>query len=64
VINLLCFFWIRYDAAYHPPLFNKVPEGRILFNVATALISFVIALQYFKFEQMAAEKPFNKKMLN
>jgi hypothetical protein len=41
-----------------------VPEGRILFNVATALISFVIALQYFKFEQMAAQKPFNKKMLN
>lgn len=61
VINLLCFFWIRYDAAYHPPLFDKVPEGRILFNVATALISFVIALQYFKFEQMAAQKAIQQK---
>lgn len=61
VINLLCFFWIRYDAAYHAPLFAKVPEGRILFNVATALISFVIALQYFKFEQMAAQKAIQQK---
>lgn len=61
VINLLCFFWIRYDAIYNLPIFDTVSNGRILFNVATALISFVIALQYFKFEQLAAQKAIQQK---
>ncbi|WP_439505512.1 sensor histidine kinase [Sediminibacterium sp.] len=61
LINVLCFFWIRYDAAYNLPLFDTVSNGRILFNVSTALISFVIALQYFKFEQLAAQRAIQQK---
>lgn len=60
-VNAICFFWIRYDAAFNVPMFDSVPNARILFNVACALISFIIALQYFKFEQMAAQKAIEQK---
>jgi two-component system sensor histidine kinase/response regulator len=60
-VNALCFFWIRYDAAFNPPMHDALSDGRVLFNVACALISFIVALQYFKFEQMAAQKAIEQK---
>lgn len=60
-VNAICFFWIKYDAFFNPALYDSVSNGRILFNVACALISFIIALQYFKFEQMAAQKAIQLK---
>ncbi|MDO9156615.1 MAG: HAMP domain-containing sensor histidine kinase [Sediminibacterium sp.] len=59
--NALCFFWIRYDAAFNPPMHDALSEARVLFNVGCALISFIVALQYFKFEQMAAQKAIEQK---
>lgn len=61
IVNAICFFWIKYDAAYNPAMYDSVSNGRILFNIACALISFIIALQYFKFEQMAAQKSIEQK---
>lgn len=61
VVNALCYFWIRYDAAFNPPMLDAISNGRVLFNVACALISFIVALQYFKFEQMAAQKAIEQK---
>ena len=60
-VNALCFFWIRYDAAFKPPMHDALSDGRVLFNVACALVSFIVALQYFKFEQMAAQKAIEQK---
>lgn len=60
LINIACFIWIRY-AAFQPSSFDAVSNERVLFNVLGALISFVIALQYFKFEQMAAQKAIEEK---
>jgi two-component system sensor histidine kinase/response regulator len=60
-VNALCFFWIRYDAAFNPPMHDALSDGRVLFNVACALVSFIVALQYFKFEQMAAQKAIEQK---
>lgn len=59
-INLVCFFWIKYES-FNPPLYDSVPPGRILFNVFCGLIAFVIGLQYFKFEQMSSQKAIEAK---
>ena len=40
---------------------DALSDGRVLFNVACALVSFIVALQYFKFEQMAAQKAIEQK---
>lgn len=60
LINMACFMWIRY-AAFQPSVFDAVSNERVLFNVFGALISFVIALQYFKFEQMSSQKAIQAK---
>ena len=60
-VNLICFIWIKYDAAFNPPIHDALSDGRVLFNIACGLISFTVALQYFKFEQMAAQKAIEQK---
>lgn len=60
-VNLICFIWIKYDAAFNPPIYDALSDGRVLFNIACGLISFTVALQYFKFEQMAAQKAIELK---
>lgn len=60
-VNALCFIWIRYDAAFNPPMQIALSNARVLFNVCCGLISFVVALQYFKFEQMSSQKAIEAK---
>ena len=60
-VNLICFIWIKYDAAFNPPIHDALSNGRVLFNVVCGLISFTVTLQYFKFEQMAAQKAIEQK---
>jgi len=59
-VNMACYLWIKY-ASFQPPMFQSVPEGRILFNVLCGLISFTVALQYFKFEQLANQQSIQEK---
>ena len=59
-VNMACYLWIKY-ASFQPPMFESVPEGRILFNVLCGLISFTVALQYFKFEQLTSQRAIQQK---
>lgn len=59
-VNMACYLWIKY-ASFQQPMFQSVPEGRVLFNVLCGLISFTVALQYFKFEQLNSQKAIQQK---
>ena len=59
-LNLACYLWIKY-ISFQPPMFETVSDGRVLFNVLCGLLSFTVALQYFKFEQMTSQKAIQEK---
>ena len=59
-INVICYIWIKYESFY-PPVYETVSNARILFNICIGLLSMIIALQYFKFEQLNSQRSIEQK---
>ncbi|BDQ12145.1 sensor histidine kinase [Sediminibacterium sp. TEGAF015] len=59
-VNVACYLWVKY-ISFQPPMFETVSDGRVLFNVLCGLISFTVALQYFKFEQLNNQQAIQQK---
>lgn len=59
-VNVICYVWIKYES-FNPPMYETVSNGRVIFNVCCGLLSFVIALQYFKFEQLNSQRAIQQK---
>lgn len=59
-INVICYVWIKYES-FHPPIYETVSNGRVLFNICVGLTSMIIALQYFKFEQLTSQRAIQQK---
>ncbi len=59
-VNVACYLWVKY-VSFQPPMFETVSDGRVLFNVLCGLISFTVALQYFKFEQLNNQQAIQQK---
>lgn len=59
-VNIACYLWVKY-ISFQPPMFETVSDGRVLFNVLCGLISFTVALQYFKFEQLNNQQAIQQK---
>lgn len=59
-LNVACYLWVKY-ASFEPPIFETVSNERALFNVLCGLISFTVALQYFKFEQLNSQRAIQQK---
>lgn len=60
LVNVACYLWVKY-VSFQPPIFETVSDGRVLFNVFCGLISFTVALQYFKFEQLNNQQAIQQK---
>lgn len=60
ILNVVCYVWVKYESFY-PPMYETVSNGRILFNICIGLVSMIVALQYFKFEQLNSQKAIQQK---
>lgn len=59
-INALLYLYIKVDG-FQTPIFEKVPQGKMIFNYTCAMISFIVAVQYFKYAQYTYQKLIEQK---
>ncbi len=60
ILNALLYLYIKVDA-FQKPLFEEVPQDKMIFNYACAMVSFIVAIQYFKYAQSTYQKIIEQK---
>ncbi len=60
IVNAVLYLYIKLDN-FHEPLFEKVSQDKIIFNYTCAMVSFIVAVQYFKYAQSTYQKIIEQK---